>query len=302
MSCALRAVVRFVTGLLAASCAAGMVATVNPCGFAMLPAYLGVMVGDRGSGRGSALLVGTAVSTGFVAMFLLSGVLIGAGLRVIVTWIPWLALVVGVGLIAVGISELRGAHLFARLPGVSRSSKNRSFLGLVGFGVSYGVASLSCTLPIFLSLITGSLTAGTLGETTLVFAAYGAGMSLVVIVITLALAAGRDRVLRAVRPVAARLGTISGWVMIVAGIFIVWYWATVLSGGTAGLGATPLVRFIDNLTADVAGIVAARPGVVGLGVAVVGLALWAIAWWRRGDPEPSEGEHLESGWPAGKTR
>lgn len=290
------------TGLIAASFAAGMVATVNPCGFAMLPAYLGVMVGDRGSGRGPALLVGAAVSTGFVAVFLVSGVLIGAGLREIVSWIPWLALVVGLGLIVVGISELRGAHLFARLPGVSRSSKNRSFLGLVGFGVSYGVASLSCTLPIFLSLIAGSLTTGSLGETTLVFAAYGAGMSLVVIVITLALAAGRDRVLRAVRPLAARLGTISGWVMIVAGIFIVWYWATVLSGGAADLGATPLVRFIDNLTADVAGFVAARPGVIGVGAVVVGLALWIVAWWRRSDSESSEHDELEPGEPTRKAR
>ncbi|MFP4074495.1 MAG: cytochrome c biogenesis CcdA family protein [Actinomycetota bacterium] len=234
------------------------------------------MIGERGSTRDSALLVGAAVSSGFVVVFLVSGVVIGAGLRVIVTWIPWLALVVGLGLVGAGIAELRGAHLFARLPGVKRSKRSRSLLGLAGFGASYGIASLSCTLPIFLSLVVSSVATRSLSETTLVFASYGAGMSLVVIVLTLALAAGRDKVLRAVRPLTARLSTISGWVMAAAGAFIVWYWVTVLSGGAAGLGSNSLVRFIENLTADVAGFVADRAGLAGAGVLVLGLALWAI--------------------------
>lgn len=109
----------------------------------MLPAYLGMIIGDRGSGRGPALLIGVAVSLGFVSVFLISGVLVGFGLRVIVAWIPWMALVVGLGLVAAGVAGLRGSHLFARLPGVRRSSRDRSFLGLVGFGASYGAASLS---------------------------------------------------------------------------------------------------------------------------------------------------------------
>lgn len=285
------------TGLIAAAFAAGMVSTVNPCGFAMLPAYLGVMIGDRGSTRDSALLVGAAVSSGFVVVFLVSGVVIGAGLRVIVTWIPWLALVVGLGLIGAGVAELRGAHLFARLPGVKRSKRGRSLLGLAGFGASYGIASLSCTLPIFLSLVVSSVATRSLGETTLVFASYGAGMSLVVIVLTLALAAGRDKLLRAVRPLTARLSTISGWVMTVAGAFIVWYWATVLSGGVADLGSSSLVRFIENLTADVAGFVADRPGLVGIGVLVLGLALGAILRRSTDDEEPSERERAERRTP-----
>lgn len=266
-----------VNGLIATAFAAGMVATVNPCGFAMLPAYLGVMIGDRGPTRESALLVGAAVSSGFVAVFLVSGVVIGAGLRAIVSWMPWMALVVGVGLVSAGIAGLRGAPVFARLPGVKRSTRNRSIPGLVGFGVSYGVASLSCTLPIFLSLVASSLATESLVETTMVFVSYGAGTSLVVIVLTLALAAGRERALRAVRPVSARLGAISGWVMVAAGAFIIWYWATVLIGGAAGLGSTPLVRLIEALTADVAGFVAGRPGLVGVGALVLGLAMWAVA-------------------------
>ncbi len=50
---------------------AGMVSTVNPCGFSMLPAYLSLYLGERDDGTASshfilrsckALLIGTAVT------------------------------------------------------------------------------------------------------------------------------------------------------------------------------------------------------------------------------------------------
>lgn len=263
------------TALFALAFAAGMVATVNPCGFAMLPAYLGLILGERGSGSRSALLVGISVSSGFVLVFTIAGLLLASGLRAIVSWIPWMAAVIGVTLVAVGVAELRGAHVFARLPGVRRSSRDRSVLGLIGFGASYGVASLSCTLPIFLSLVAGTVATRSLGQSLAVFIAYGVGMSLVVIVLTLTLAAGRDRLLKRIRPLAPRLNTISSWVLIVAGVFIVWYWATVLLTGAVNLGSNVVVQLIDEFTADIAGIVAADP----LLSALVVLGLGLGAWW-----------------------
>ncbi|MGH3649524.1 MAG: cytochrome c biogenesis CcdA family protein, partial [Acidimicrobiia bacterium] len=242
----------------------------------------------RGTGRGSALLVGVAVSSGFAAVFVIAGLLLASGLRAMVSFVPWMALVVGVGLIVIGIAELRGAHMFSRLPGMRRSSRDRSLLGLVGFGASYGVASLSCTLPIFLSLLAGAIATSSLGESVAVFAAYGAGMSLVVIVLAVALAAGRDRVLRAIRPLGARLGTISGWVLVFAGTFIVWYWATVLISGAADLGSNALVRLIEELAADIAGIVSAEPLLSGLVVLGLGLGAWWLTRSGRASPHAAD--------------
>lgn len=280
------------TALIAAAFAAGMLATVNPCGFAMLPAYLGLFIGDRSPTRRSAIAVGATVSLGFVAVFLVTGLLVSSGIRAVVGWIPWMAVLVGVGLVAVGVAELRGVHLLARLPGMRRSSADRSFRGLVGFGASYGVASLSCTLPIFLSLIAGAVASRSLVESLAVFLAYGAGMSLVVITLTLGLAVGRDRILRSLQPLRARLSTISGWVLIFAGGFIVWYWATVLSVGGTALGANPVVRAIERLTAFVAGLVAANP----LLMAVILVGLGIVGWLsiRQSDVTRSTTEDDES--------
>lgn len=119
-------------------------------------------------------------------------------------------------------------------------------------------------------------------------------LSLVVIVLTLALATGRDRVQETMRPMAARLGTISGWVMIIAGAFVVWYWATALISGASVLGSNPLTRSIDEFTAQLAGIVAANPILAGLVVALVGLAVWSRAGGTRGK-ESHQHANQESG-------
>jgi cytochrome c biogenesis protein CcdA len=263
------------TGLLAGAFVAGIVATVNPCGFAMLPAYLGWFMGERRPGRRQALTVGLAVSAGFVLVFLVAGVLLTIGVRAVVDWIPWVALTIGLGLVVIGITQLRGRSLYLRMPGLSRSSRSGSLGGLVGFGASYGAASLSCTLPIFLSLIAGAVAGTSFLQSASVFLAYGAGMSLVVVVLTLAVAVGRDTIVQKIRPLAAHLGTISGWILILAGAFIVWYWATVLAAGATALNANPIVGVVDRLTAGITGLVSANP----LAALVVLVLAGVIASW-----------------------
>ena len=66
---------------------AGVAAAFNPCGFAMLPAYMGLYLGigsdeERSSfvGQlGKALLVGISVTAGFVLLFAVAGAVIGLG-------------------------------------------------------------------------------------------------------------------------------------------------------------------------------------------------------------------------------
>ncbi|MBA3799971.1 MAG: cytochrome c biogenesis protein CcdA, partial [Geodermatophilaceae bacterium] len=80
----------------------GMLALVSPCGFTMLPAFLAYNIADNGSVSRSgtrrltrALAVGLAVSLGFAGTFLISGLLVSAGLRSLVEAVPWFGVVVG---------------------------------------------------------------------------------------------------------------------------------------------------------------------------------------------------------------
>lgn len=82
---------------------AGLVATVNPCGFAMLPAYRGYFLGttddetDSGTATpvGRGLVIGAIVSSGFLVVFGVAGLLVTLGLRSLISAIPWAAMLAG---------------------------------------------------------------------------------------------------------------------------------------------------------------------------------------------------------------
>ena len=181
------------------SFSAGMVSSVNPCGFAMLPAYLGLYLGDEDAvERGAAsrvwraLVVGATVTGGFVLMFAAVGVPIGLGARGLVGFFDWIGLAVGVLLTLAGAYLLSGGKLYtnlavrlsARVGGANRNSVR----GYFTFGLAYGTASLSCTLPIFLAVIGGTFTADTFLDSMLQFLLYGLGMGSVILALTVGMA------------------------------------------------------------------------------------------------------------------
>ncbi len=219
---------------------AGMVSSVNPCGFAMLPAYLGLYLGDSGNDgdeRGiasrlqRAVLVGTTVTAGFVVMFAIVGVPIGLGARGIVSAFPWVGLSIGVLLAIVGTYILSGGNLYnnfaMRLSARMGNANNNSIRGYFTFGLAYGTASLSCTLPIFLAVIGGTFTADTFLDTLLQFLLYGFGMGTVILLLTVGMAVARGAMVGSLRRVLPYVGTISAVMLLVSGAFIVYYWLTI---------------------------------------------------------------------------
>ncbi len=250
--------------VLATSFTAGLVATINPCGFAMLPAYLGYFLGgDQEEGGMTALrralTIGGVVSAGFLLVFGVTGALLVIGLRSLAAVIPWLALLVGIGLMVLGVFFLRGRYLNLRLPTLGRISRERNSRSVFLFGVSYAIASLSCTLGIFLSLVATTFTQTSFLGGLAAFLAYGVGMSMVLLVITITMAFGQDAVVRRIRGAARYVDKLSGVVLIGAGGFIVWYWATVLSSGADVLGGASSVRFVDRVSAALTEFIGGNP-------------------------------------------
>jgi cytochrome c biogenesis protein CcdA len=253
---------------LALAFAAGLVATVNPCGFAMLPAYLSYFMGlnDESTSRAThvrnALTVGVVVSAGFLLVFGVAGVLITAGFRVVIDLIPWLAIAVGIGIIGLGIAMLWGYQLTIGLPKSKQANTKNGYRSVFAFGVSYAIASLSCTLPVFLTVVATQVTRGTFVGGLATFIAYGAGMSLVLIGITIALAFGKQGLVGWLRNGTRYIGRISGGLLVAAGIYIVWFWGTSLTAGAGALNNAGPFRFVEDLSQRVQNIVASNPLVV----------------------------------------
>jgi cytochrome c biogenesis protein CcdA len=223
--------------------AAGMVATVNPCGFVMLPAFLTMYLGDQqgdeklgNNGKGillsvlKALYISAALGAGFVLLFGGVGLAISAGARTFITIFPWVGFFLGFALAGLGAYLFAGGKLYtnraqsaaARIGKASDTSVKGYFL----FGISYAIASLSCTLPIFLGLISSSLATGGIAEATGQFLAYALGMTFVITFITILIAVFKGALVNQIRRAMPYVSSVSAGVLILVGGYLIFYWLT----------------------------------------------------------------------------
>ena len=220
---------------------AGTIATANPCGFALLPAFVSRQLADRQAGAGTAgaighaLLVGALTTAGFLLVFGTIGTAMSLGARWLTGVIPWAALGIGIVLVAAGIRMLAGRSLGVRVPIAPRLSPTRSgYRSTLLFGVGYGLTSLACTLPIFLVVVAGSIPAGAVAGG-LMFASYAAGMGTILTALAVAAALSRVGVQVTLRAALPHVERVSAVLLILAGAYIVAYWVAAL-GGPSGLG------------------------------------------------------------------
>ncbi len=237
---------------------AGMIATLNPCGFAMLPAYISYFLNlenisggssslnssalkpEELSGKGSAveattttpslfraLVIGGVTTSGFLILFTATGTIISLGARALIKTIPWIGLVIGALLVFLGIWLLTGRHL--SIPGLSsiKFERNRNLKGFFVFGIVYGLASLTCTLPIFLAVIGSVFATGGILQALAQFLAYSLGMGAVIVLLTMSLAFFKGVMLKYLRKVVPYVERISAVLLLGAGGYIVYYWLVV---------------------------------------------------------------------------
>lgn len=266
---------------------AGGLAALNPCGFPLLPAFLSFYVGanegqlPRAPGRvAQGLFVGLLVTSGFLGVFALVGLPIVYGARVVADAVPWAGLTIGLLLAATGIVALVGGRVALGLASPLRPGRERGAATMVLFGAGYGVASLGCTLPLFLALVGSSLGAGR-GDSLLVFAAYGLGMALVLTALSVAAALAREGLARGLRRLVPYMSRIAGALLLVAGAYVSYYWLRLEFGDNATLANDPIVGFGTRFTARLE-VLARGEGVLVLIAAgiFVGLALAASLWQR----------------------
>jgi cytochrome c-type biogenesis protein len=229
----------------------GMVATFNPCGFAMLPAYLSFFLGLEGArdegARGSplrALAVGATMTAGFLVVFGLLGIALEPLLDAVQEKLPWVTIVLGIGLVGLGIALLAGRTLSFNLPKVSRGADSQELWSVFLFGISYALVSLSCTLPTFFAAVAGVFDTENFVSGVAVFIAYGLGMGLVLMVLTLAIALAQRGLVTNLKRALPYVNRVSGGLLVLAGAYVAyygWYELRVREGDTSGGAIADLV-------------------------------------------------------------
>ncbi|MFI7279041.1 cytochrome c biogenesis CcdA family protein [Micromonospora chersina] len=235
------------TGALLLALTAGMLAAVNPCGFAMLPAYLSLLVAGPADGRGAvgrALTATAGLTLGYALVFGAFGLAVAPLADWLRPRLPWLTVTLGVLLALAGCWLLAGRRLPTARPFARAPRLTRTWPSMVLFGAAYALTSLTCAIAPFLAIVVTSLRAGSALRGLALFGAYAMGMALVVGVAALGVALLRGRLVARLRGAGAWVPRLSGLVLLVAGGYVAWYgWYEVrLALGRHDAFGDPVVR------------------------------------------------------------
>jgi cytochrome c biogenesis protein CcdA len=210
---------------------AGMLASVNPCGFAMLPAFISYYLSGEDERTEIAihrrllrgLWLGVVVTAGFLSVFVVAGSIFSVGGRFLLQLTPWLGAIVGVLLIGFGLGFLLGKGISLPIPIPQWEVRTQGIRGMFLYGVAYALVSLSCTLPIFLSVFAGALAAKDLFSMGGMFLAYSVGMGTVITALALAAALFEGAVTQRFRRLMPAIKVVSALALIAAGGYLIYY-------------------------------------------------------------------------------
>ena len=232
-------------GLLALAFGAGMLAAVNPCGFALLPAYLSLLIiGDESPTRrravARALGLTGAMTLGFAGVFAVFGLAVAPVASGLQQHLPWFTVALGVTLAGLGLVLAAGRTM--RVPRLGRGSTRRrapltrSFASMTAFGAGYALASLTCTIAPFLAVVVAGFRTDSVGVGVALFLAYAGGMGLVVATVAVAVALANDSLVTRLRRSGAWVPRISGVLLVAAGAYVAYYgaWELRVLGGASG--------------------------------------------------------------------
>ncbi len=217
--------------LLSLAFAAGLVAALNPCGFAMLPAYLVLVVRGEGAGDSGMAAVARALAAtagmglGFLTVFGLFGALTIPAAATVQRYLPYAVVAIGIVLVALGIWLLFGRELTLLIPRHSggRGTPTARLGSMYGYGVSYAITSLSCTVGPFLAVATAGLRRGSAIGGVSIYLAYIAGLTLVVGALAVAASVASSRVVNRLRRILPYVNRISGALLIIVGLYVGYY-------------------------------------------------------------------------------
>jgi cytochrome c biogenesis protein CcdA len=171
------------------------------------------------------------VAFSFVLLFGIAALILRLATSAIAGYLPWVGLTVGLLLVLVAGRMLAGGTLYTSFgervaDRLQAGTGQRGLRGYFVYGIAYGLASLSCTLPVFLAVVGSAVALNGLVAGTLQFVLYALGMGLVISVLTLSVAFFKHAALRYLRKAQTFVQPASAILLLAVGAYIVYYWLT----------------------------------------------------------------------------
>ena len=215
---------------------AGLVSFVNPCGFALLPVYIAYYFKNENLEKKSlpkriffALLLGIIVSLGFAFTFSIIGALVSYIGKGLLKYVGWFDLFIGFLLIIIGfiyLFNLNSKINLSKLTNMGENLKsnklNNKYISFFLYGVGFAIASLGCTLPIFLLVVTAAIKSNGLLNGIATFLIYAAGMSFFMVIFSIAIAIFKTFMEKSLKRAAVYICKLGSVIVIISGLYLIY--------------------------------------------------------------------------------
>jgi len=255
------------TTTLSLAIVAGVLATFNPCGFALLPAYMGMIAAaNEGRSKAQALISGlrfaSGMTVGFILLFGTFGLVFAPFASAISRYLPIVTIVVGLLIVALGFWLLLGRKVGGGGSLIKGWSPGGGWFSQVGYGLTFAIVSLSCTLGPFLAVTGASIRSSDFFGIVFTFIAFALGMGAAVTVIAVATALIGSQVSVWMRSKSEVISRVTGSLVILAGLYVAWFgwfeWR-VNSGEQIG---DPIIDAVTDAQAWVVNTLSSNSGLV----------------------------------------
>jgi len=241
---------------------AGALAAFNPCGFVLLPAYLTSLIlsGDLGERKASVYLravrFSLGMTVGFIAVFggfALVVVPIAGSLQ---RFLPIITIIVGIAMLSLAIPLILGKVFFLKKLANPNIAPKENWLSQVGYGVTFALLSLSCTIGPFLAITAAAITTKSPVKIFSTFTTYALGMGIIVLTLALAVAAADTRILPILKRSQGLIGRLSGVFLLVVAAYVIWYGYYEIRIFSGQITSDPIIEFAFGIQSKITEIVA----------------------------------------------
>lgn len=175
---------------------------------------------------------------------------------------------IGVALVFLGIAMFAGFQPMVKIPKLNKGGDSGSVFSMFVFGVSYAIASLTCTIGIFLSAIGTSASGASFAARFGSFISYGIGMGLLATVLTLAVGFGKKGIVGKFRQLLPKINLISAAILVVVGVYVTLYGIWSVQILSIPSNPTPWINTIvttaEGWQAELAGWIGANVSLFGI--------------------------------------
>ena len=205
---------------------AGILTFLNPCSYAILPIYFTKYI-KKNNVQNSlftfnhCLRLTLFLSIGYISVFLIiSTIILTVGMKILV-YFPWLGSILGIFLIIFGLSIIfNKLNLFHKLGDSLYDKKSYSKQHFM-FGVFYSLASLSCSISLFITIIFQALISATQTISIItIFTFYLLGIFLMIILLVLLVNTLGNILYEYITKFTPYYNKISGLLILLTGIYI----------------------------------------------------------------------------------